>query len=390
MLHPPAEEPAAPESRTPGAVLRQLREEAGLSQASVGAALHLTTHYIKALESDEYGKLPGLTFVKGYLRAYARHLKTDVDAVIECFDQHIASLVDAGQRTQQVQLSRRRQDQALRWALATGIIIVAGLAAGWWYKGQGDTQVAPAVSAARESSVRDTAAGSPANPQTETGAPGNPAGTATTAQVQAGTAAFAADPNTLARSTAADSAAQTLTASQGVQTLSTTIPGAAEPAAADAPAEGPGTVDTANESNTIAEVPEVAGEVEEAGTAVAVTEAPTVAGSSNLTVVASDAGTRQLTLVSSGQDLLQLNFAGNSWVEIEDGERARLYNDLLRAGDALTVQGAAPFYVLLGDARQVEVKLNSSAIDIVADIRADRTARLVLDDDTLDEDGVAH
>lgn len=125
--------------QTPGSILRKLREDAGLSYVAVGAALHLTAHYVKALESDEYGKLPGLTFVKGYLRSYARLMKADVDAVMVSFEKHIAGLVDAGQRTQQVQRSRRRHDQALRWAIAMSVILVLGIAGGWWFKGKGDT-----------------------------------------------------------------------------------------------------------------------------------------------------------------------------------------------------------------------------------------------------------
>ena len=59
-------------SGTPGAMLRQAREAAGLTHAAVGEALHLTVHYIKALENDDYNKLPGQLFVKGYMRTYAR------------------------------------------------------------------------------------------------------------------------------------------------------------------------------------------------------------------------------------------------------------------------------------------------------------------------------
>jgi len=77
-------------------------------------------------------------------------------------------------------------------------------------------------------------------------------------------------------------------------------------------------------------------------------------------------------------------------VEVDDGDRVRLYNDMLRAGDALTVHGQAPFYILLGDARQVEVHLNSEAVDIVADIRSDSTARLVLDKADMNESGVTN
>lgn len=146
-----------PVVHTPGSMLRKLREDAGLSLASVGETLHLTVHYVKALENDDYGRLPGLTFVKGYLRSYARLMKTDVDAVLASFDQYIASLVVEGERTEKVQRSQRRHDQALRWAIAMSVILILGVAGGWWFKGSSNnsaaasaiTAPAPAVAATR-------------------------------------------------------------------------------------------------------------------------------------------------------------------------------------------------------------------------------------------------
>jgi len=300
---------------SPGAILRALREEAGLSLGTVGEALHLTAHYIKALEGDEYGKLPGLTFVKGYLRSYARYMKADVDMVLACYDQHIASLVDAGIRTGEVQRSRRRHDQALRWAFATGFIIVAGLAGGWWYKGQDDLGSA-----------------------TNTGA--------------------------------------AVTAALPIQ----------------APPQPVAVVETRQPVSNVTLLPPVTATPEiplqyDAAIPAQDSAAPTVADADmdpstneNLSITAAANGTRQLMLAGEGEDVLQLRFSGSSWVEIDDGGRVRLYNDMLQAGDALTVQGDAPFHILLGNARQVDVQLNSQAVNIVPDIRPDSTARLVLDD----------
>jgi len=430
LFHPPsADDPVPQDSRTPGAILRKLREEAGLSQAAVGSALHLTAHYIKALESDEYGKLPGLTFVKGYLRAYARFLKTDVDLVLECFDQHIASMVDAGQRTQQVQRSRRRQDQALRWAFATGSIIVVSLAGGWWYVGQDSADPLVTGGSAGRQSVQmsgttivppaNTAQMNPLDPaaglalaRPGAASPSDSAGQRSGEQQIAGNAglsspaiAGAYDPtnDTLAdeslsdqNPTGASVAAGTLASgtlavafgqvqAAGVQVAgaepqvnrdTTAVPTSLQASSSESSSDESSSDESSSDESSFAESSSAV-----ASTSAAVTETA-AAGTitrGNLTIVSADTG-RLLTLAGTGQDLLQLSLNGNSWVEIEDGAHARLYNDMLRAGDALTVQGAAPFYVLLGDAHQVEVKLNSQVIDIVTSIRNDNTARLILDD----------
>lgn len=171
---------------TPGEYLRRLREEKGHSYAVVSSALHLTVHYIKALEGDEYGKLPGLTFVKGYLRSYARFLGADVDTVLARFDEHITGLLDAGQHTARVERSKRRQDQALRWAIGAGLVVVAGIAAGWWFMRDAqpadDTAQQGAAAAASQQVAADAVstqppAAAPTPPVAAFTAPANPAAT---------------------------------------------------------------------------------------------------------------------------------------------------------------------------------------------------------------------
>lgn len=89
-------------------------------------------------------------------------------------------------------------------------------------------------------------------------------------------------------------------------------------------------------------------------------------------------GARQVSLIGAGDDELSVRFTGNSWIEVDDGSMVRLYNDMLSAGDTLTIRGNAPFRVLLGDASNVAVSLNAAPVDFSAEVRADNTARLVL------------
>lgn len=301
--------------QSPGEYLRRLREEKGHNHAAVSTALHLTVHYIKALENDEYGKLPGLTFVKGYLRSYARFLGSDVDSVLARFDEHITGLLDAGKHTARVERSKRRQDQALRWAIGAGIVVVAGLAAGWWFVsgGQDEPEVAQRTTPAAAQTVNPTAPPAATTPPAvQTRAPAAPAASTFT-------------PATASYSGTEQAPAQTATApvtATGTATLAADVPTA--------------------------------------------TATPAIGGS------------RNVSLISSGSDQLQMSFQGNSWIEVDDGSMVRLYNDMLRAGDTLTIRGTAPFHVLLGNAAQVQVSLNAAAVDISKDIRGDNTARLVL------------
>lgn len=65
-----------------GARLRSERERQNLSVLDVARALRLSEKQIAALEADDYSKLPGRTFVRGFIRNYARLLQLDPEPLI--------------------------------------------------------------------------------------------------------------------------------------------------------------------------------------------------------------------------------------------------------------------------------------------------------------------
>lgn len=71
---------------SPGTLLRQAREAREMSLDDVSAVLHLDVELIAALEADDYENLPASTFVKGYLRGYARLLNLNADTLVEAFE----------------------------------------------------------------------------------------------------------------------------------------------------------------------------------------------------------------------------------------------------------------------------------------------------------------
>ena len=77
-----------PEDSTPGQCLRAGREEQQLSVREVAAQLHLREEMIHALEADEYGQFASVTYATGYIRAYARLLSLNDEALIQGFYLH--------------------------------------------------------------------------------------------------------------------------------------------------------------------------------------------------------------------------------------------------------------------------------------------------------------
>ena len=368
--------------QSPGALLRQAREASGQTQNAIGEALHLTVHYIKSLENDEYNKLPGLTFVKGYVRAYARFLKLDVDTVLRCYDEFVGTLPEPPvyAPSTNYSYSRKRNDQAI-WAIAATLLIVAGLGAGWWFVGRDAINAVtgkPAVAAV----VPVASQPAPASATAPVTAPVNTFASTTTASTT--------DPYTTAYGAASATSlvAPAIPTADVVSAATTILP--AQPGQEGVIVAVPLIPDTASDAaaNGVALAALNAGSTTVAPTDIAgatdSTDLPpnpataTAVANDNLTVIPSPNGGRQLTLQSQGSDQLQLMFSGNSWVEIDDGRNVRLYNEMLRAGDTLVVQGQAPFQVLLGDGRNVQVNFNSTAIDISTSIRTDSTARLNL------------
>ena len=82
----PRPEPLPSTSKTAGEMLASAREAWQLSVEDVASNLNLGADAIDALERDQYDRLPGCTFVKGYLRSYASLLRLDPDQVIARVD----------------------------------------------------------------------------------------------------------------------------------------------------------------------------------------------------------------------------------------------------------------------------------------------------------------
>ena len=76
---------APPES--PGAMLFRLRSARDLSLAEVAQRLKYGQRQIEALERDDFSKLPGMTFVRGMIRGYARLLGADPEVILRELDR---------------------------------------------------------------------------------------------------------------------------------------------------------------------------------------------------------------------------------------------------------------------------------------------------------------
>lgn len=66
----------------PGATLRMAREARGTTIAEVAAALKMSPRQIEAIEGEDFSRLSGATFIRGFIRNYAKLLKIDAAPVL--------------------------------------------------------------------------------------------------------------------------------------------------------------------------------------------------------------------------------------------------------------------------------------------------------------------
>lgn len=75
--------------QSPGTRLRQAREALGLGIDDVAQILKFSHRQIEALERDDYQILQGATFVRGFVRVYARLLKLDAGELLSRLDAEV-------------------------------------------------------------------------------------------------------------------------------------------------------------------------------------------------------------------------------------------------------------------------------------------------------------
>ena len=79
--------PAALPAVSPGRALREAREHLGMSIADVSGQIKLAIRQIEALEADDFQHLPEMTFVRGFVRSYAKILQLDAQPLLASLPQ---------------------------------------------------------------------------------------------------------------------------------------------------------------------------------------------------------------------------------------------------------------------------------------------------------------
>ncbi|PWB34880.1 DUF4115 domain-containing protein [Pseudomonas sp. SDI] len=340
--HPEA---AAATRENPGETLRQARESRDWSQAEVARKLNLTVSSLNNLEAGAFDKLPGHTFARGYIRAYAKLLDMDQATLVQAFDQCTGTHAQGsdvhalGRIEEPVRLSHN----IMRIVSLVLLVLVVGGGFLWW-QDQSKLSGKDLASIAMEHVEVESADGT-----TQIHPLDEPEDQAVAEGQQPQSTELSLDQGQAAAPNEAAPVAETAPA----VVPAPAAPAVSAPAAPVAPALAP--VHTA--PAPVVSAPVVAAAVPAVAPSAPAASAPAAA--------------------PAGSGQLHMQFNADCWTSVTDGNGKLLFSAIKRKGDSLDLTGKPPFSVRLGYARGVQVSYNGQAVD-VAPFTSGETARLKL------------
>ena len=164
MNEPPDGAGAGYSQPGPGAQLRALREAAQLTVDDVAHQLKLARRQVLAIENNDLDALPGPTFVRGFIRNYARLLRVDAEPLLHAGNliaPSAASMEQLAPTMSELPLDNGSGSSWTRWLIPTALILV--LAAGIAYYEFGGVAT-PGKKARKEKADAEVAVAPPAIP----------------------------------------------------------------------------------------------------------------------------------------------------------------------------------------------------------------------------------
>ncbi|GHT95721.1 hypothetical protein FACS1894116_11670 [Betaproteobacteria bacterium] len=314
----------------PGTVLKQAREARSESLNEVAQALKLSLAQLSAIESGKFETLPGPTFVRGFVRNYARHLGLDAEPLLKALEAGgaipgvvtgagvgavavaVVDLTPVSNARGDMPTSDEQRQRASYVPMTLVIVSLLILIAGGLYFGWFETQPVPQAEDVEQSEPEIIPDGENTGTEEDTLSPSSPESPAAAAQ-------------------------------------------------SPAPAE----VLPPVSATTVAAVPAVA-------SAPTPTPAPASAASP------APANPAPVNGLKPG---LRLNFGEDAWFEVregKDGSGKLLVSGVGTAGSSRNVQGTPPFFVVLGNAGMVKIEFNGKSVDLAPYTNKKSVASLTL------------
>ncbi|MEI8619351.1 DUF4115 domain-containing protein [Pseudoalteromonas sp. B129b] len=263
------------EQPTVGQILKNHREQANVSTATIAAPLKLSELQIKRLENDEFALLGPITFVKGYIKNYCRELKVDSAPILAMMPAPPEPTKPANMQSFSRRTEKEASDSRLMFFSYLILAIVIGSSALWFWQNATPIEEQTSKINVANSIMSERQAAQPSILQQQQ-------------QVEINDESLLESKDTLETSTSSEAVTET------------------------AP------ITSNNESQ------------------------------------------------ENASSTIVMNFNGESWVEIYDGEGEKIAFGVKKAGYIMTVSGTPPFSVVLGKHDAVDITLNGEPVDVSA------------------------
>lgn len=299
---------------SPGQILLQARQQAGMTYEQVAQELYMTAAKVKALETNDFGRLNSDTFVRGYIRAYANFFKLNAAEVISVYEQY--------QQKNQPQvtinhpaISANSHKGVWQFVALIGIFFVGlWLISVWFFDNHNENEnVVPVTNIS--SLPIDKVITTKAEP-----VPNNDAADVVVAQ---------------------DSMLAKVAVAKSAESNSLTV----------------GSVASATPAGVVHSVTNNSLPTNAATQSVVATS---ISATSQATVVNADSTQKKNAL-----DEISFSFRAECWLEVSDSRGDVLATELEAAGSKIKLVGKAPFDVKLGNAPGVDILLNGNKVDVI-------------------------
>ncbi|WP_333004101.1 cytoskeleton protein RodZ [Vibrio coralliilyticus] len=299
-----------------GTILKQKREELGLTQQQVADRLRLRRSIIENIELNQFESEQVATFTRGYLRSYARVVGIKESVVLCALDDCGEAQHEEHEMQSFSQKTNKEKHDSRIMTLTWGIFaIIVGISSVWWWQNQENSAVELTTATEQEMKIEQELA---ENNELD----------------------FAAvEPSLINESP------------EGQQVVEQPLEEVTTP------------VETAGAEPEIVEQPtEVVQEITEPAEPEVVTEPVTEP------VVAAEQNQPEKETENSSEpvvaNLLEMSFSDDCWIQVKDATGKTLATGIKKAGQDLQVSGERPYNVILGAPENVSMTLSSEPVDL--------------------------
>jgi cytoskeleton protein RodZ len=300
---------------TAGTILKAAREAKGISIETVATQLHLRPKIIDDLENDIFINIASITYVRGYIKNYARFVSADMAVIQQCLSRQVPEIVAPVMQSFSRKTIHEARNSRLNLVTYLIVAILIAMLVLWWVQ--------------KSSLLTNVDLSQP-----------------TVEEIAAESSML--DPQQIIRSESGQS--------QGENTTSES----------DYVTEG---IDSSTDAASRAAIEAEDNLIQTAQNAASSTQA--------LTQPSTPSSTITETSVSSSESVLTIELSGDCWVNVTDANGKVMVDGVKNAAQRIEVRGTKPFKVILGAPQVASISLDGNNVSLAA-FSDGRVARLTL------------